>query len=247
MVCVLTIIIVCDMEENSMNSDSDINGKWWQKQSLFPFRSPACLMISGATQAGKSFFTFKLLENASGMFEKVPKKMIYAYGEYQQLFEEMECRIRGLIFHHGLPSREQIMEWTDPSEHTIIVLDDMMTQVTKSEDLLFLFTVSAHHRCCSVIFLTQNLFMPGKFARSISLNCHYVIMFRNFRDNRSVISGFGSQAYPGKTKFFKDAYEKSTSEPYGYIVLDTTVAISDQFRLRTKVLPNEDTHVFKPE
>ena len=58
------------------------------------------------------------------MLEKRPKKIIYAYGEYQQLFEQMESSIPGLIFHHGLPTKEQIAEWTDPEEHTIIVLDD---------------------------------------------------------------------------------------------------------------------------
>ena len=129
----------------------------------------------------KQRFTFKLLENANGMFEKPPTKIIYAYGQYQPLFEQMEERIPGLILHSGIPSREQIDEWTDPTDtahHTVIVLDDLAGQVTKSEEALFLFTVTAHHRCCSVIFFTQNLFMPGKFARSISLNCHYVVMFR---------------------------------------------------------------------
>ena len=119
-----------------------------------------------------------------------------------------------------------------------------MTQVTRSEDVLFLFTVTAHQRYCSVIFLTQNLSMPGKYARSISLNCHYVIVFRNFRDNRSVISGFGALAYPGKTKYFKDAYEKATSQPYGYLVNDMTVTTPNEYRLRTRILSNEDTHVF---
>lgn len=230
-----------------MSPDSCTDVKWWERRALLPFQSPCSILLSGATQAGKTRFTYRLLENAHGMFEKRPKTIIYAYGEYQQLFEQMESRIPGLILHHGLPTKEQITEWTNPEQHTIIVLDDLMTQVTRSEDVLFLFTVTAHHRCCSVIFLTQNLFMPGKYARSISLNCHYVIMFRNFRDNRSVVSGFGAQAYPGKTKYFKDAYEKATSQPYGYLVSDMTVTCPNEYRLRTKIFPNEDTHVFVPQ
>ena len=230
-----------------MHSESNAEDKWWEKRSLLPFQSPACFQISGATQCGKTMFTLRLLENASGMFETPPKKIIYSYGEYQPLFDQMEAQIPGLILHCGLPTKENISDWTDPSYHTVIVLDDMMAQVTKSEDALFLFTVTAHHRCCSVIFLTQNLFMPGKYARSISLNCHYVIMFRNFRDNRSLISGFGSQAYPGQTKFFKCALDKATSQPYGYLLNDMTVRIPNEQRLRTNIFPNEDTHVFVPE
>ena len=103
------------------------------------------------------------------MFEKLPKRIIYAYGEYNQIFEQMESRIPGLILHQGLPTKEQITEWTDPTEHTLIVLDDLMSQVTKSEDALFLFTVTAHHIFTSVLYLCQNIFNPGKYARTISL------------------------------------------------------------------------------
>ena len=184
-----------------MCSESSTDDKWLERQALLPFQSPCSILLSGATQLGKTRFTYQLFQNANGMFENRPKKIIYAYGEYQQLYGQMESSIPGLILYHGLPAREQITEWTDPADITIIVLDELMTQVTRSEDVLFLFTVTAHHRCCSVIFLTQNLFMPGKYARSISLNCHYAIMFRNFRDNRSVVYCFGAQVYPGKTFF----------------------------------------------
>ena len=66
-------------------------------------------------------------------------------------------------------------------------------------------------------------------------------------NDRSVVSGFGAQAYPGKTKYFKDAYEKATSQPYGYLVSDMTVTCPNEYRLRTKIFPNEDTHVFVPQ
>ena len=117
----------------------------------------------------------------------------------------MESRIPGLILHQSLPTKTQITEWTDPTEHTLVVLEDLMSQVTKSDDALFLSTVTAHHRFTSVLYLCQNIFNPGKYARTILLNCHYVVMFRNVRDNPSVVSGFGVQTYPGKTKFFKGA------------------------------------------
>jgi hypothetical protein len=41
--------------------------------------------------------------------------------------------IDNLILHQGLPSKEQIEEWSDDVEHTGLVLDDMMVQVAKSE------------------------------------------------------------------------------------------------------------------
>ena len=242
----LAIIIVTGTEENSMYSNNNMNEKWWEKQSLIRFASPASLLLCGISQSGKTTFTFKLLENANGIFEKPPTKMIYAYGQYQQLFDQMEERIPGLILHSGLPSKEQIEEWTDPSQHTIIVLDDLASQVAKSEDALFLFTVTAHHRCCSVIFLTQNLFMPGKFARSISLNCHYVIMFCSIRAISSLLS-FASQAFPKQSAFIKQSYDLATSRAYTYLVIDLSVNSPDKYRIRTRIFPDEDTIIFLPK
>ena len=72
-------------------------------------------------------------------------------------------------------------------------------------------------------------------------------MFRNVRDNRSVVSGFGAQTNPGKTKFFKDAYDKATSRPYGYFFKDLTVTTPDEQRLRTRIFRNEDTICFVPQ
>lgn len=83
-----------------------------------------------------------------------------------------------------MPSKEQIEEWSDGVEHNVLMLDDMMMQVAKSKESLNLFCVTAHHRRVSVFMLAQNLYMPGQFARTISLNCQYVILFRTVRDPR---------------------------------------------------------------
>jgi len=215
-------------------------------RSLLPFNSPTTILVSGATMSGKTTLTYDILKRASGMFEIPPQKIIYAFGEYQPLFSEMEQTIPGLILHQGLPDREQVEDWSKDSPHTVLILDDLLNSVTKSEDALFLFCVTAHHRRVSVLFLTQNLYMPGKYARTISLNCHYVLLFRNVRDARQVVT-FGSQVFPGKVAYFKDAYDKATSVPYGYLLVDMSPASPDKYRLRTLILPGQDTIVYAPK
>lgn len=158
----------------------------------------------------------------------------------------MEKNIDRLVLHQGLPSKEQIEDWSEGVQHIVLVLDDMMMQVAKSEESLNLFCVTAHHRRISVFMLAQNLYMPGKFARTISLNCHYVILFRNVRDSRQVLT-FGSQVFPLKLKYFKEAYDKATSIPFGYLVVDMSPSTNDNYRLRTRILPNEDTIVYLPK
>ncbi len=219
---------------------------WWKERSLLPFNSPATAMIVGPTMSGKTSLIYEILKHADGMFQTPPERIVIAYTEYQPLFEEMEKNIDRLILHQGLPSKDQIDEWSEGVQHTVLVLDDMMMQVAKSEESLNLFCVTAHHRRVSVFMLAQNLYMPGKFARTISLNCHYVILFRNVRDSRQIFT-FGSQVFPLRLKYFKEAYDKATSIPFGYLIVDMSPRTEDKYRLRTRILPNEDTIVYLPK
>jgi hypothetical protein len=45
-----------------------------------------------------------------------------------------------------------------------------------------LFTEKSHHRNIIVMYIVQNLFHRGKHHRVISLNAHYMVLFRNPRD-----------------------------------------------------------------
>jgi hypothetical protein len=204
-------------------------------------------MIVGPTMSGKTSLIHKILKETDCMFQKTPGRIIVASTEYQPLFEEMEKNIDNLILHQELPSKEQIEEWSDDVEHTVLVLDDMMMmQVAKSKESLNLFCVTAHHRRVSVFMLAQNLYLPGQFARTISLNCHYVILFRNVRDSRQVLT-FGSKVFPSELKYFKDAYDIGTSVPFGYLVVDMSPGTEDKYLMRTHILQSEDTIIYLPQ
>lgn len=203
-------------------------------------------MVSGSTQSGKTFFTKRLLENANGMFTVPPRRIIYAYSEYQPLFDVMKRTIPNIVFHQGLPDREDLDNYSEGLDHVILVLDDLMLKITQSEDCVQLFTVTSHHRNITVLFLTQNLYPPGKYARSISLNCANVILFRNERDKKQVLT-FASQILPGQTGYFREAYERSTNrERYGYILIDVSPHTEKTYMLRSRIFPGEDTVVYAP-
>lgn len=159
------------MENESMND-------WWDTHSLLPFSAPTTILICGSTQSGKTHFTNKLLQNANGMFSMPVDRIIYAYSELQLMFEEMEKTIPNLSLHQGLPTKEDIEQYTEGVNHTIVVLDDLMLQVAQSQDCVHLFTVTSHHRNVTTVMLSQNLYPPGKYARTISLNCLNVIYLR---------------------------------------------------------------------
>ena len=72
----------------------------------------------------------------------------------------------------------------------LLVLDDLMELVTKSDVVSGLFTHGRHINV-SVLYLTQNLFKSGSQAREIRLNTNYLILFRNIQDQKQI--GFFAQ------------------------------------------------------
>ncbi|KAJ8300877.1 hypothetical protein KUTeg_022396, partial [Tegillarca granosa] len=105
------------------------------KQELASFLSGE---VTVTTMSGKTTLTYEILKNSNGMFEITPTKIIIAYGEWQPLFDKMEENVPNIIFHQGLPSRDDIDQWSTNSEHTVLVIDDLIAQVTKSEDTAYL-------------------------------------------------------------------------------------------------------------
>ena len=104
------------------------------------------------------------------------------------------------------------------------------------ESVTKIFTKISHHRSVSVLYLSQNLFFSGKQNRTISLNTHYMVLFRNPRD-ASQISVLGKQMYPNKSKILVEAFRDATSSPYGYLLMDMRPDLEDKFRLRTGIFP----------
>ena len=82
-----------------------------------------------------------------------------------------------------------------------------------------LFTRCSHHRNLSVIYIVQNLFHQGKGSRSISLNSHYLVLFKNPRDKLQIVT-LAKQTYPGQTHSFIQRYEEAVQRPFGCLLVD---------------------------
>jgi len=72
---------------------------------------------------------------------------------------------------HQLPAYVKINLGSASGESSLVILDDLLTDVY-SKQLCELFTLGSHHRNISLILITQNLFHQGRFCRNISLNGH---------------------------------------------------------------------------
>ena len=94
--------------------------------------------------------------------------------------------IAGIEFNQGIPEDIDEPDYLDISQRNLIVLDDLMAQSGKDKRIADLFTKGSHHRNLSVIYIVQNVFHQGKEMRKISLNAHYIVLFKSSRDRQQI-------------------------------------------------------------
>ena len=79
----------------------------------------------------------------------------------------------------GLPTVEQL---TSMPPNSLIVLDDLMDKCVSSETIDHLFRVISGKKKLSVMIMTQNYFVNGRFSRNIRNSCNYSVLMRNCCD-----------------------------------------------------------------
>ena len=207
----------------------------------FPLESSSSWIVSGPTRSGKSVFVKKLI--TQDIFKHPIVSVLYCFGVEQPLFIQLK-HVMGdrITFHEGLPDEDTIDKFLD-GHHRCIVIDDLAFEALNNSQVELLFTRGCHHRNATTILITQNLFHKSKFARTVTLNANYIVLFKNIRDTYQ-ISFFSRQLYGKKSKFFEEAYKDATSLPFGYILIDLTVSCPDLYRLRKKNFLNEDPIIY---
>ena len=63
------------------------------------WKHPFTAIVAGPSSCGKTVFTSKFIDNAKEMIYPPPEKVVWAYGEYQDQFDEYP----NIHFHEGLP------------------------------------------------------------------------------------------------------------------------------------------------
>jgi hypothetical protein len=164
---------------------------------------PFGALVAGPTCCGKTQFVKKLLENGETMIDGPPENILWCYGMDQPAYEEMQANIPNINFIEGLPT--DLESQIDPSIRNLIVIDDLMSEVSNDKRLTDIFTKGSHHKNLSCIFILQNMFHQGKELRNISLNAHYMVLFKSPRDS-SQINHLAKQMHPGHVKYMQEAF-----------------------------------------
>jgi len=201
-----------------------------------PFEHAFTCIIAGATGSGKTNFLTQALLHSGETFNKPIERLVYCYGVYlNDTFATLQSHFPQLELIQGLNTLEEIE--FDPSVNNLLIIDDLMTDVVKSTAVSNYFTRGSHHKNLSFVLLTQNYFHQGSVARTINLNAHYTVLFKNPR-NVQQISFIGRQMF-STDRELKEAYRDATERPYGYLFIDFKQSTPDQLRLKTNVLPTD--------
>ena len=100
------------------------------------------------------------------------------------------------------------------------------------------FTKHSHDRNITLFHPCQEVFPPGKFAKSISWNTHYILAFKNPREQLGM-RNLLLQSYHQEWQHVMEVYRWETKRPFGYLTLDCRQANRDIFRIVSRLLKEE--------
>ena len=213
------------------------------------FRQPSNILISGPSQSGKSNFIYKLLLYKNQLINPIPKTIIYVYsGQHPLVAKLIQKGVVNKVL-KNLPENYETLEnlISSHKEHgSILVIDDALHHLRPY--LPQVFEVLSHQQNCTVVFVTQNIFVDSSNYRRISENCHYNVIMKHAR-NSMKIRNFAMQMDNCNPRMVMDAYKDAvrlkkplneTERPiYGYLVLDLFPFSMDITRIRTSIFPDE--------
>ena len=197
---------------------------------------PFTCIVSGPSGCGKSSLVKKIITD--NVIDPAPNEIFWLYAEDQPLYKTGLSNVK---FIQGLPDDLETM--FDPTRRNVAVIDDLMTEAHSDQRMTKLFSVGSHHRNLSIIFIIHNLFHYGREMRTLSLNSHYLILFKNPRDHLQIAT-LARQMYPGRSQFLIEAFEDATKVPHGYLIIDLKPETEDQLRIRTGILPSDRVVVY---
>jgi energy-coupling factor transporter ATP-binding protein EcfA2 len=190
------------------------------------------MIIAGPSGCGKTSLLATILKKIHSVVEPNPVHVIFVYSRMQALYDNIQKESSlPVTFTEEIPSETQ--------RNSLLIIDDL--QGNHTDLIRDWFTKNSHHYLTSVIYLVQNIFDKHPAHRTISLNTHYIIVFKNPRDG-SQITHLAKQMFPENHRVLVTAYRQATNRPHGYLLIDLCQSTPDHFRLRDSVF--KDSHVF---
>lgn len=185
------------------------------------FKHPFTCIVSGPTKSGKTTFVHTLLSDIQNFVHPTPEKIWWFYGEDYEPIENV-------TYLKGPPDLSLVKQYSPLPQ--LIIIDDLMQEA--GDNIVSLFTRGCHHWNVSVIHIVQHLFFKG--LRTSRVNAEYLVLMKNPSD-RLQIQTLGRQLFPNNTKYFLEAYNDATENPFSHLLVDLTQSTPENLRLRANI------------
>ena len=214
-------------------------------KAMFTFKHPTTILIAGPTQCGKTYFFIRALTDQ--LIQPPPERIVWVFSEWQPAYQVLAQHFPKVEFVKNF--NDKLYESFDPATRNLVVLDDQMENQSahkrSTNSIVKFFTQGSHHRNLTVVYIVQNLFNQDTSMRTVSLNAHYIIVFKNPRDGRQIHTLAG-QMFPGDPAPLLAAFKDATrvtqeTDSRGYLTLDLHPTSCDAFRLLTDVFDAQPT------
>jgi Poxvirus A32 protein len=200
-------------------------------RSWHVIRTPARIMIGGASGTGKTHIIKEMLMNCMETFGICFDKIIYCISPqasndpiYTELAEHFNKPDKPpvITFEMGLPFDfiNNLQDRIVIGEHVLLVIDDLVTQAANSDAIRELFIVNSRKNNLTVILVSQNIYLDAKHMRTISGSSSAIVVTENKRYPGQIHS-LARQLEPKLWRSLIKAYEMAIDlHPYSYLVID---------------------------
>ena len=224
-----------EKERNQLKHD-DVKENILAKE--FKLEHPCTVVLSGPSGCDKTVLTRNVLSRE--IMHPPPQRVIWCYGQYQPLYDEIRRDMPHVEFIKGIPETVEDDHYLKSGVRNCLILDDLMGDAKKDERVANLFTRGSHHKNLSVLYLTQNLFPQGKACRDICLNTKYLVLFNNPVD-RNQVALLSRRIYPDNSQSFMKIYNGAVQKPFGHLLIDLRANVKEADRLLPNVLASSDS------
>ena len=176
---------------------------------------------------GKTEFIIQLIENRQKLFTSEFSRIIFCQPESlahrpNQAFERIKASFSRAELVNGLPNVSKLNLDLN-NLPCLIIIDDQMTTLLESADVLNLISVQVQHMKLSVIIVLHNFFAPSKYGKSITRNLNYLVFFKNPSDLRE-LRNISCQITPTHPTFMQANFsflaERFPNDPSHYVVVN---------------------------
>ena len=181
----------------------------YREISTFQFSPIFRVIISGASQTGKTHFAEQLIKR--NLFKC--HRCYYFHPDCHEN-DPVDWKLDiPVLFDSEFPTVETFMSMP---ENSCVVLDDLVEECFASKTIDYLFRVLSSKRKLHVILMSQRYYHAGRYSLSIRNSSNYHILMRCV--NKSMMSRIATDL--GLKQEVTKAQELTTSKTYPYIFID---------------------------